>query len=518
LFRDHFQSINKQIEFVCRHFSHDQHGHYADVVAVFFIQRHTAGSEIEKNGTTVFFAVDPLYIFLPFDFVHYAGEGAQLDIECLADFLHLFLPVDGNKLHDFHFQFGNPEMVFDVVLMVTKNLAKLHEIRFQPGQLAFGFGFCRLDRFDHRANEFWFRTAVNLLKFPITGKFRFPAIPTSRNNFWLSVYICAVEELIRNFPGQLLEALVISDQIRLPEFKDEIRNIVFLGLGGSAFGGEVVRNLIANHCPVPFFICRDYAVPEFVSNHTLAIVSSYSGNTEETLAAMKTAIGKKANVICITSGGEVASIATAGGYPCIILPGGFPPRAAAGFSIVQILFILHRYGLSPDFRPEMREASTELSKFGGFNVAREIAASFHGKLSIIYSTSGFESAAIRWRQQIEENSKQLAFHHVIPEMNHNELVGWKNPPGITSNSSVVIFDSSLVHERNRLRISIVRDLISGRNGQVAVIQPQGKTHLSQLFYLIHLGDWVSLYLSELNQEDPLPVTVIDFLKGELSRK
>ncbi|MCB9233064.1 MAG: bifunctional phosphoglucose/phosphomannose isomerase [Bacteroidia bacterium] len=298
----------------------------------------------------------------------------------------------------------------------------------------------------------------------------------------------------------------------------KIENVTLFGMGGSAFGGEVIKNYVSDQCPVPFLINRDYSVPAYVGKNSLVIISSYSGNTEETLAAFAEARERGATFVCVSSNGKVREIAQSNGLDLIQVPGGNPPRSAAGFSITQLLYIFRHFGLIGDFEADFQEAVSEVENFGDHELAKNIAAEIRGNFPILYSSPDFESVAIRWRQQIEENGKHICSHHVVPEMNHNELVGWKNPEGILKNSTVIFFESDLDLPRNLVRMGISKDLIANCTENIITLKPRGKSRLAQLFYWLHLGDWVSLYLAYINEEDPNPVKVIDFLKEELAKQ
>jgi glucose/mannose-6-phosphate isomerase len=327
-----------------------------------------------------------------------------------------------------------------------------------------------------------------------------------------------MEKLIQDFASQMKQAVEIGAAAKITKPVHEIRNVCLIGMGGSAFGGEVVRNYISASCGVPFEICRDYAVPGYVDKHTLLIVSSYSGETEETVSALLTAMPREPKVVAITSGGKVYEIASQNGYDHIVVPGGYPPRTAAGFSIIQQLYILKGVGLIKDFKKHLDEAISVVEKFDGHDDAKLIADQLHRKIPVLYSSPAFESASIRWRQQIQENAKQIAFHHVVPEMNHNELVGWKNPQELLEDSVAIMLRSKLDHPRSAIRLDITRDLIGEFADAVIEVKAEGKSHLAQLFFFLHLGDWVSYYLASLNNEDPMPVKSIDFLKSELGKR
>jgi glucose/mannose-6-phosphate isomerase len=326
-----------------------------------------------------------------------------------------------------------------------------------------------------------------------------------------------MEKLIQDFAAQMREAVEIGSKAVFTKPENEIRNVCLIGMGGSAFGGEVSKNYISAACPVPFEIVRDYTIPGYVSKHTLLIVSSYSGNTEETLGAFAAAMPRGPKIVCVTSGGQVLDIARDKGYDHIVLPGGYPPRTAAGFSIIQQLFVLRGMGLIADFSADLAEGISLVAGFENHVDARLIADQLQKRIPVLYSSPLFESISIRWRQQIEENSKHIAFHHVIPEMNHNELVGWKNPANLLEDSVAIILRSNFDHPRNAIRMDISRELIGDVAESVIEVHAEGESHLGQLFYLLHLGDWVSFYLAQLNEEDPNPVKVIDFLKSELGK-
>lgn len=326
-----------------------------------------------------------------------------------------------------------------------------------------------------------------------------------------------MEELIRNFGKQMREAREIGKSAVFTAPASAIQNVVLIGLGGSAFGGEIVRNYIAGQAKVPFDIFRDYTIPAYVSENTLLLTSSYSGNTEETLASLEEAMPRNPKIVCVSSGGKVIEIAKSEGYDHVVLPGGYPPRTAAGFSIVQQLFALRHFGIIGDFSADLEEAIQMVEGFSDHNDARNLAFELKGMIPVLYSGPSFESISIRWRQQIEENGKHIAFHHVIPEMNHNELVGWKNPADLLARSMVLLVRSNLDHERVQMRMEINKEIMGQYAAGIREIYAKGSSHLAQLFYLLHYGDWVSYYLAEANQEDPSPVKVIDFLKNELAK-
>ncbi|HYD22442.1 MAG TPA: bifunctional phosphoglucose/phosphomannose isomerase [Flavipsychrobacter sp.] len=326
-----------------------------------------------------------------------------------------------------------------------------------------------------------------------------------------------MKQLIEGFTNQLKEALIIGQNYRFKSAKKEFSNVILTGLGGSGIGGSIVQNFVFDKMKLPFIVNKDYFLPAFVSRDSLVIVSSYSGNTEETIAALKKALQVKATIVCITSGGEISKIATRKKVDCILLPAGMPPRACIGYSMVQVLYTLANFGLiKGDFEKNIA-ASIRLLNAESSDIkkkARSIAQKLNGKTPVIYSSSEYEGLAIRIRQQINENAKMLAWHGAIPEMNHNELVGWKDKaPG----KAVLLLRNENDYERVQTRMEINKKVIKKCTPNIIEVYSKGKSYWERIFYFIHLTDWVSVYLADLHKVDATEVKVIDYLKGELAK-
>ncbi|MFN0202685.1 MAG: bifunctional phosphoglucose/phosphomannose isomerase [Bacteroidia bacterium] len=326
-----------------------------------------------------------------------------------------------------------------------------------------------------------------------------------------------MKSFIETFTQQLVESQGIADKAVVTPKQTDIRNIVLTGLGGSAFGGEITKGYLATRAKVPFLICREYEVPAFVNEHTLLLACSYSGNTEETLSAFVQAEAQGAEIVCITSGGTLKKWAEEKGKNLIVIPSGYPPRAAAGFAVIQQLEVLKAYNIIGDYRADMAEATEIVRTFADYDLVKEVAKEMKGKFLFAYASIQMESIAIRWRQQIEENSKQLMSHHIVPEMNHNELVGWKQPAELMKYTHTTFIQSDFDHARVRLRMDLNKQIIGEHCPCIRTVNAKGTGYMAQAFYLLHLGDWISYYLAEENQEDPSPVKVIDFLKNELAK-
>lgn len=329
--------------------------------------------------------------------------------------------------------------------------------------------------------------------------------------------VLPMKKLIEDFPEQIREAVQIADKAELKNHPTKTDNIVICGMGGSGIGGKIVYQWITTEILVPVIFVQDYSMPEFVDNNTLVIGSSYSGNTEETLIALEEARVKGAHIAGICSGGQLKAFCDQHGYDCIEVRGGFPPRAATGYSIVQLLKILETYGLIRPGRIEAVLKSAEFiqeQKVEIQDIAMRISQTMFGKLGVIYSGPEYESVVIRTRQQFNENSKYLCLTHIIPEMNHNELVGWG---GGDDRYAVLFIDGEDISERNKIRMKISREIISRKTPHILTIEAQGSSHVERSIYLIHLVDWASYYLNELTGADIMDIKVIDHLKSELSK-
>ncbi len=333
-------------------------------------------------------------------------------------------------------------------------------------------------------------------------------------------------ELLKEFPAQVKAAVTIGKSAALTLNTRGIENVVLCGLGGSAIGGDLLRSLVADELKVPFLINRHYTLPAFVGRTSLVIVSSYSGNTEETLAAHREAQRRKARIISISSDGETEKLARKARSPFIEVPGGLPPRAALGYSFFPLLLALTRLRLIPNKSSAIRETLDLLEKksveYGNpdraANRALQLAEQLRGHLVVIYSsTERFDAVNTRWRGQMAENGKSLAFGHVLPEMNHNEIVGWKVLKEQMRDMRVVFLRDGGDHKRVQQRMAITQQIIQEHGALITEVTSEGTSLLARVFSLVYLGDWVSYYLAILNGEDPTPVKAIDHLKQELGK-
>ncbi len=333
-------------------------------------------------------------------------------------------------------------------------------------------------------------------------------------------------KLLTGFPLQIEDAVSFGKQAKVKLKKSEIKNIVVTGLGGSAIGGDLIRSYLAAELKIPFFVNRHYFLPEFVNKNSLVIVSSYSGNTEETISAHKEAVRRGTQVLCITSGGETERLAKENNQSLIKIPAGYPPRAALGYAFFPLLVVLSKLGLIKNRDKDIRETIAFLKKkskiYSNLNTNQNNALTFAqtlaDKLPLVYSSADvFDSVNLRLRGQLCENSKILAFGHTLPEMNHNELVGWKVLKKQMADMSVIFLRDKSDHKRVQLRMKIMEGIVKEYTSNILNIYSEGNSLLTRMFSLIYLGDWISYYLAIINRVDPTPVKVIDYLKAELAK-
>ncbi len=326
-----------------------------------------------------------------------------------------------------------------------------------------------------------------------------------------------MEKLITAFPQNITDALAIASNFKVNHQDREIRNIVICGMGGSGIGGKIVAQWAQDEISIPVVACQDYILPNFVNQYTLVIGSSYSGNTEETMISLEKAKENGALIIGICSGGNLEDFCISNGFDVVKVPGGNPPRSAVAFSIVQITNILVQFGLIDFSALKKLEIARDLINENTTFIheeAKHLAAFLKDKVGVFYSVTKYEPILIRARQQFNENSKLLCWHHVIPEMNHNELVGWG---GGDNRFAAVFFDTNDLLPRNKKRFDISVDVVKTKTEFVKIISAKGESQIERSIYLINLVDWASFYLSELNQVDIMDIKVIDFLKDELSK-
>lgn len=339
-------------------------------------------------------------------------------------------------------------------------------------------------------------------------------------------------EVLWNLPEQCEEAWQRGMEAPLRDLEkvwrgpEAVDQVVVTGLGGSAIGGDLLRVYAQEEAAIPFAVNRDYLLPAYVGLRTLVFAVSYSGNTEETLSAYDDARRRGAKIVALTSGGKLAEKAQADGFPVILVPGGISPRSASGYLFLPMIAALQRLGILADASAQVEETCALLRRMReklrpacpeAENLAKQLARKFYERLPVIYGTSGTtETVAVRWKGQINENSKAMAYYNVFPELNHNEIVGTERPEALLKRLELVFLVDNTDHPRVQKRRQITQELIGERVGGISWVEAQGDSRLARIYSLIYVGDYASVYLALLYGIDPTPVRLIDRLKQRLA--
>ncbi len=331
--------------------------------------------------------------------------------------------------------------------------------------------------------------------------------------------------LLEEFPQKMRDALRLGEEFSIPA--QSFKNIVVLGMGGSAIGGDLLSDYLADELSIPIIVIRGYDIPKFVDENSLVFAVSYSGNTEETLSALKKCLEVKARVIALTSGGKFAVLAQKNNFPVIKVPVGIQPRAAISYLFFPILKALERLSLIKEKVSEIEETINILQDLSrGYcakspsenNLAKKVALSLYQHLPLVYGSEGLlEAVAMRWKTQINENSKWPCFWNVFPELDHNEIVGYEIENTINRQIKIIYLQDKEGILRVEQRREITRKIIQDKVAEFIVCPTKGKGKMARMFSLIFLGDLASYYLAILNQVDPSPVACIEDLKKELAK-
>ncbi len=314
-----------------------------------------------------------------------------------------------------------------------------------------------------------------------------------------------------------------NNKIDLSTIKTErIKNVVVTGLGGSAIGGDFFIEYARDEFHLPYYVNRNYKLPEFVNEDTLVICSSYSGNTEETLSAFEDALQRKAQIICITKGGKIESSAKSNGIPTAHLLDGFQPRYAFWINIFTLIKIFQSLNLISDQSSIVNSIINQIKERSDHytlsdNYCIKFAESLIGFIPIVYSVANYTSSVGgRLKCQFNENSKIHSFHNVFPEMNHNEIIGWETAGHSECRYRTIQINDEIYPEQIKKRIRITSEIIAKTGTEVLYLQSDASDFKIRLFDLIYTGDWISYYLSVLRGQSPTAITNINFLKNQLA--
>jgi glucose/mannose-6-phosphate isomerase len=331
---------------------------------------------------------------------------------------------------------------------------------------------------------------------------------------------------IEELPQQCLRAWKQAEGLDLPSDFEMIDHLVIVGMGGSAIGGALLTGLLANECDIPITVIRDYTLPAFARGpRTLVAACSYSGNTEETLSCFRQALERQTRAVAITTGGKLATTARQVSVPVIQFAYESQPRAALGYSFGLLLGVVHRLGFARDYTNDMAEAVAVVEHWqeeigpgvpAPANAAKELARRVAGNLPVVYGAGFLAAVANRWKTQFNENAKHWAFFGVLPEMNHNTVVGFGIPEVVRERGIVLMLRSPLDSQRIQERWNVTGELLDRECVASQEVHGRGETALAQMLSLIYFGDYVSFYLAVLNEVDPTPVEAISFLKRRLA--
>ena len=324
-------------------------------------------------------------------------------------------------------------------------------------------------------------------------------------------------------PEHLRDALWRVESANLSG-QDSPGGLVVAAMGGSAIGGSLARAALGDRASRPIAVSRDYGLPAWTTPETTVLCSSYSGSTEETLTAYEAAGALGARRIVCTTGGQLAQSARADGVPVIPLPGGFQPRAAVGYALVVALEVAALAGVGERLHTEIdvaaAHAETLIAEWGPDapedSPAKNLARALHGTIPQIAGSGLTAPVAYRWKTQINENANLPAFASELPELDHNEIVGWERARGLGSFSAVFLDDCDL-HPRAKARIRLTSEVISRHAAGVHTVTSVGETRVDRLVSLVLFGDLVSLYLAVLEGQDPATIAPIDQLKVSLAQ-
>lgn len=304
---------------------------------------------------------------------------------------------------------------------------------------------------------------------------------------------------------------------------DGIINVVIAGMGGSAIAGNLLLNWPRPTLPV--VVSRSYDLPAFVTNQTLCIISSYSGETEEALSALAQAQERGCRIAVITDGGQLKAAAEANDYPFARVPAGIQPRLAVWYMYRALLEIMQSIGaVGSDSIEQLEAASHQIESAteawradtpSSQNYAKQLAMDIAGKTAVIYAGSAFSTAAYKWKINCNENAKNVAFWNVLPEANHNEFLGWTSHP-VEKPFTVIELLSSFDHPQVQKRFSAMNSALSGRMPHPIAINAVGDSHLAQLLWVILLGDFASIYLAIVNNVDPTQVDGLEKFKKAIA--
>tara|TARA_Y100000310_G_scaffold268382_1_gene280964 strand:- start:782 stop:1783 length:1002 start_codon:yes stop_codon:yes gene_type:complete len=315
-------------------------------------------------------------------------------------------------------------------------------------------------------------------------------------------------DVLKNFPKQMQEAARLGKNVKIT---DKIDNIIITGMGGSALPGEILKSFFYS-TSIPIFVNKGYTLPEFTNMRSLVFVISYSGNTEETIYAYRNALRKGARIVAISSGGKLEELSTKQRQIFIKVPSGIQPRSGYAYQFFPILNVLMNSKIIGDVSQDIEKTIETLKKPIFEERAKDIAIKLEGKIPLIYSSDKLFAIAYKWKINFNENSKVHAFCNMLPELNHNEIVGYTQ---LEADYHVILIKDEDDHMRVKKRFDITKDIIKKSGVSVTEIMLKGGSILTKIFSAIYIGDLASYYLALKYGIDPTPVKIVEELKRRL---
>jgi len=322
-----------------------------------------------------------------------------------------------------------------------------------------------------------------------------------------------MNEIIKKYPDMCLEALEITNSLTIPDYQFD--KIIVSGMGGSAISGDLLKDSLRYEIKVPIEVCREYHIPEYADEKTVVFCVSYSGNTEETLSQFVDCIEKKCKIIGITSDGKLKEWCDKFNLPCVIIPNGYQPRSALPYLFVSILVCLKKLGLI-NKEKEINETIETLRKIKTGKIKR-IALSLKKSIPVIYGSDEFASVAKRIKTQFNENSKNPAKYDVLPELDHNEIVGYEKNK-LNKNSVIILLRDKDEPKETKIRIDITKKNMRNKVKKIIELWSEGKSKIAKMMSLIFIGDYLSYELAVLNRVDPTETKSIVSIKKELKKR
>jgi glucose/mannose-6-phosphate isomerase len=332
-------------------------------------------------------------------------------------------------------------------------------------------------------------------------------------------------ELCEKTPDFCIDAIKRAEKVRIPYRLP--RNVIVVGMGGSAIGGGLLKDWLRDRASTPIEVCRDYVLPAYVDENSLVVAVSYSGETEETLSAFLDAVKRGCMVVTVSSGGHLQTFSRKLKNPHILIPTNFPPRAAIAYTFFPLVKLMEKLHAAEGINEEVKEAIYILQKVSEENrlevsleknEAKKLAVEIEGTVPIVYGFRQYKAVARRLKCQFNENSKIPSKFDAFSELNHNEVVGWEAPESLTKNFSIILIRDPKEPLEFKNRIEITKKIAFPKTCKVSEIKAIGKHKLTKMLSAMYIGDFVSIYLALMRGVDPTPTKTILHLKREMKKK